>query len=397
MFGLQKMVIENYRSLQHVEISPQRINILFGPNGSGKSTFLDALWFVRDCSINGVDAAASDRSHGIGVLSDQAEPGAHISIEIETSQAIYSLSFGFSSGRIEPYAGEKLVKKSNGQALIDRMIGGDRAQFFDSKQGLISTVHLREPQKLSLERYLDVSGSESEAGEISCLLHFIRKYDARSANFYRLRNIGSASGPPQQRLYDRCENLWSILRNLKEQRELENKSYDTIMQFMNKGFPTFGRIYLESQGAANVYGSFIEKDHKDPIRASGISDGHLQLLIHLTALFCESENPTLILLDEPETSLHPHAIVTLAEAITEAVSHWNKQVFVATHSPILISQFNEGDIIASEIGPYGETMMRRVSEIEKIQDLLDHYAVGSLYMAELIAPQSKLEASSNDE
>jgi len=33
--------------------------------------------------------------------------------------------------------------------------------------------------------------------------------------------------------------------------------------------------------------------------------------------------------------------------------------------------------------------MKRVSEIEAIQDLLEDYATGSLYMAEMIAPQSK--------
>jgi hypothetical protein len=33
--------------------------------------------------------------------------------------------------------------------------------------------------------------------------------------------------------------------------------------------------------------------------------------------------------------------------------------------------------------------MKRVSEMEEIKDLLEEYAVGSLYMAEMIAPQSK--------
>ena len=390
MSGLQKLIVRNYRSLEHVEVNPQKNNVLFGPNGSGKTTFLDAIWFIRDCAIRGVDVAASDRSHGIGILWDRAEPGASISIELETARANYSLSFGFSSGRIESYVGEKLTAKNSERILINRIIGSNKASFLSSETNKFVSVALREPQKLALNRYLDFENNALEAAEVDELLRYTRKYNTRSADIYGLRTYGSASDS-HQHLYHRCENLWSVVRNLKEKRELGENSYDTIMQFMQKSFPRFDKIYLESQGANNVYGSFIEKDRQEPIKASGVSDGHLQLLIHLTALFSEGDRSTLILLDEPEISLHPYALATLAEAVNEAVANWNKQVFIATHSPVLISQFDIENIIATETGSYGQTMMQRVSEMREIQDLLAEYPLGSLYMAELIAPQSKLK------
>jgi predicted ATPase len=115
------------------------------------------------------------------------------------------------------------------------------------------------------------------------------------------------------------------------------------------------------------------------------------MLILLTALFSEGEDrPSLIMFDEPEISLHPYALSVLAEAMRTAVEGWCKQVFVATHSPVLISQFAPTEILAAEIGEFGQTIIRRVSEIDKIQDLLEEYASGSLYMAEMIAPQSEI-------
>lgn len=34
---LQKLIVENYRSLANVEMEMNNINVLFGPNGAGKN------------------------------------------------------------------------------------------------------------------------------------------------------------------------------------------------------------------------------------------------------------------------------------------------------------------------------------------------------------------------
>lgn len=390
--GVQKLAIKNYRSLENVQVDATNMNVLFGPNGAGKSTFLDALWFVRDCAIRGVDLASSERSHGIGVLWDKAEPGSHISIQIETEQAIYQVLFGFSSGRIESFVGEMLTSKVDNQVLIERLVGSDKARFYHSRLDQFAQIELREPHKLALRRYLDFVENAYVAAEVDRLLDYTRYYHARSGNLYKLKNYGSESDAFTRLSYT-YDNLWSVLRNLRDEREIGDERYETIMQFMQKSFPTFDKLYLEQQGANSVYGSFIETDHREPVKASGVSDGHLQMLAHLVALFSEGNRQSLILFDEPELSLHPYALAVFAEAVKAAAIDWNKQVFIATHSPVLISQFDPENIIAAEIGVEGQTVMQRVSDMAGIQDLLDEYAVGSLYMAELIAPQSKLEVA----
>jgi predicted ATPase len=157
---------------------------------------------------------------------------------------------------------------------------------------------------------------------------------------------------------------------------------------MSKAFPTFESVLVEQTGPSSVYASFREHDKANPIHASGVSDGHLHFLLILLALFAEGpERPSLLLFDEPEISLHPWAIAVLAEAVKVAASEWSKQVFIATHSPVLISQFEPDAILATEIDG-GKTVIRRVSEIEGIEDLLDQYAAGSLYMSQTIGRQS---------
>ena len=106
-------------------------------------------------------------------------------------------------------------------------------------------------------------------------------------------------------------------------------------------------------------------------------------------MFSEGRNrDSIIIFDEPETSLHPHAISVFAEAVKNATVEWNKQIMIATHSPVLLSQFPAKSILAGEMDEQGRTTLRRVSDIENIQDLLESYSTGSLYMAEVLAPQS---------
>ncbi len=157
---LKRIKARNFRSLSNISIISHNLNILFGPNGSGKTSFLDAIWFVRDCAIRGVDQASSDRSHGIGILWDGADEGSNISIEIETEMLSYEVSFGFSSGRIEPFVGEVLYSKEDGDRIIDRLIGSDKVFFYSSLHNRHKKITLKEPEKLALAVYINsIEGS----------------------------------------------------------------------------------------------------------------------------------------------------------------------------------------------------------------------------------------------
>ena len=109
-------------------------------------------------------------------------------------------------------------------------------------------------------------------------------------------------------------------------------------------------------------------------------------MLLLTALFSEGNREAVLLFDEPEVSMHPWALTVFAKAVKVAAEQWNKQVFVATHSPVLISQFEPRDVLVAGIED-GRARFYRLDEIDDIRDLLAEYAAGSLYMSEAIAPQ----------
>jgi predicted ATPase len=384
---LDSIEINNFRSLVNLRIKTNSLNLFFGPNGAGKSSLLDTIWFIRDCAIRGVDLASSDRDHGIGLLWDGAEERENISIAIETDSSKYEVLFGYSAGRIEPFVGESLYSKEKNICLIDRKIGSKQVDFYQLNSGQLVSKLLKEPEKLALTSYVALEESDRAASDIDNLLRNVRFYNSRSASLYKIKRFGSESDYGE-RLQDRGDNLWSVLRNLHDVREIDER-YNTIVQFMKESFPSFKGIFIKQTGPRSVYGHFVEINRRQPIFASGVSDGYIQMLLNLTALFSEGDNRALILFDEPEISLHPWALAVFAKAVKLATEQWNKQVFIATHSPVLISQFESENILTAEIDELGRTEIKRVNEIEDIQDLIEAYDTGSLYMAEMVAAQSK--------
>ena len=65
--------------------------------------------------------------------------------------------------------------------------------------------------------------------------------------------------------------------------------------------------------------------------------------ICLATALLEPDPPTAIVIDEHELGLHPEAIHTLGELITDAAIRI--QIIVATQSPLLIDQFAIEDIV----------------------------------------------------
>ena len=384
--GLNGIRVHNYRALADVDIEVGAINVLFGPNGAGKSTLLDTVYFFRDCAIRGVEVASSERDHGIGLLWDGASDDRRILVELAGGGVTYALSFSLAAGRIEPFPGECLVSPRRSLTLIERAPGSTSASLFNAGVGQALATELREPDKISLGLFLDFNSGDDEAGYLDRLLHFVRFYHSRSFRLGALKRSGSESSH-HTRLWDRGDNAWSVLRNVQDKRNVDAR-YNTIMGYMAEAFPVFDDIVLEQTGPSSVYASFLEKGRSEAIFASGISDGVLQLLLLLVALFSEGDREAVLLFDEPEVSLHPWAISVLARAIRCAAAQWGKQIFVATHSPVLISQFEPEDILAARV-EQGCVRFDRLSEIEEIKDLLEEYAPGSLYMSEAIAPQGR--------
>ena len=69
-----------------------------------------------------------------------------------------------------------------------------------------------------------------------------------------------------------------------------------------------------------------------------LSSGHKIVLLTMTALVRYVEERSLVLIDEPETHLHPPLLSALIRVLTRLMQDRNGVAFVATHSPVVLQE-----------------------------------------------------------
>lgn len=108
------------------------------------------------------------------------------------------------------------------------------------------------------------------------------------------------------------------------------KSY--LFETINRLFASTGKTVDEQEGELEFLIDGTERIHRNDL-----SSGEKQLLVILLTVLFQEEKPAILLMDEPEISLHLRWQYELIEIIRTL--NPNCQVIIATHSP---SIFNDG-------------------------------------------------------
>jgi predicted ATPase len=112
-----------------------------------------------------------------------------------------------------------------------------------------------------------------------------------------------------------------------------------------------------------------------------LSDGTLRAMALIT-LFLQpkADLPDLILVDEPELGLHPHAIELVAGLARAASTQC--QVVLATQSTTLVDHFEPEEVVVAELRQ-GASQFRRLDRSE-LSDWLRTYSVSELWEKNVI-------------
>lgn len=114
--------------------------------------------------------------------------------------------------------------------------------------------------------------------------------------------------------------------------------------FFSMGLEELSSIYLQvrsdpNQDEQSDSASFVERFRNavSP-RLSRMSSGHAIVLLTITRLVATVEEKTLVLLDEPESHLHPPLLSAFVRALSDLLHDRNGLSIIATHSPVVLQE-----------------------------------------------------------
>lgn len=93
---------------------------------------------------------------------------------------------------------------------------------------------------------------------------------------------------------------------------------------------------------------FLSPDGSAEVPLSDFSSGELTMIYRFLPLVLEIESNSIILIDEPETHLHPRWAQEFIEYLIDLFGSFEAHIIVATHSPIIISDVPTESLVILE-------------------------------------------------
>ena len=118
---------------------------------------------------------------------------------------------------------------------------------------------------------------------------------------------------------------------------LEVGNPEALHAAISDAFPG-ARLEIECVPGGHFYIEFYQEGLLRPLSAAELSDGTLRYLLLVAALLTPRP-PSMMVLNEPETSLHPDLLPALARLIISASQH--SQVWVVSHARRLIAALQQ--------------------------------------------------------
>ncbi|MDD2774721.1 MAG: AAA family ATPase [Gallionella sp.] len=390
---LTSVHISHYKSLSEVNLDNlPPLTLLVGANGTGKSNLVDALRFLRDMVVDGLDHAMSRRGGILMVREHSPDTPYEMSIKIgfaETfDEEVRSETFeGFYEITIQSLAeGNYLIKQERAEVADTMLIG---AIHWDANNPLFEVQRIkrdatghttitsinanqgshafRVPKEQS---FLNQSWGE---GIATSLVDFLSQLRFSSIFPNTLREV--ARPDTDERMKESGANWASVLKALKKTNDGQ-EAFGRILEMMQVVMPTLQDISVLSVGSYLVPQFHVKNGETihafDPVQ---LSDGTLRIFGILLALY-QTPPPPFIALEEPEQTIHPAILVMLAEAFREVSER--TQLLITSHSPYLVDHFQPEEIrIVSmqdgktRVSPIKTSQMESVKEnLISLQELM---------------------------
>lgn len=406
---IDRIVVENFKSLRRVDLSLGRMNLFIGANASGKSNFLDALRVLQGIGngftiseiLDGKPKSASnERWEGIRGGSSLARnagssENAAVSIELQgqfmsrspwafvqaedprlaglSSWPPWAFTIGFwpESGRVvrERFTlGQHAVYHFSGE-MDDRDRGvahydsgtGNKGDFsIDARQPVLRQF----AKRYNLDLFRDCPREHPElAAKTATMLANTQRIDPMPAH---LR--GYSDAPGARRMGDNGENFAALINTICQDDQAKNAYLSWLQELRPEGVTDLGIL----RGALGEP-LFVLREAGRKFAAPALSDGTLRFAA-LAAAFFQPDMPKVMTIEEIENGVHPSRLRLLVELLRSQSELTGTQIIATTHSPLLIEwlepEEHQTTFFCKRDEATGESEIRPLTKVPHFVDTL---------------------------
>jgi predicted ATPase len=377
---IETLAISGYRSLRDLVLPMKPLTLVTGANGSGKSSLYRALRLLGDAALNSVVASLA-REGGLpftlwagpetiarGVRQgdyavEGLAPRKPVSLKLGFSGEVYgySIDLGYpppppptTAFELDPAIKRECIwhggRYRRAAVLVDRRNGLVSLPSDTSKEPVVLTTNLS-----AADSMLASIADPQRAPEMLAVRESIRAW--RFYDGFRT-DITSPVRIPQIGTYTPVLNNDGTDLPAALQTILEIGDDEALQRTIDDAFPG-SRISIGVQ-AGRFEVRLQQHGLLRPLSGAELSDGTLRFLLW-TAVLLTPRPPELMVLNEPETSLHPDLLPALARLIIAASER--SQVIVVSHAQPLIQALENAEMCRRLHleKSFGETVLSRAN------------------------------------
>jgi predicted ATPase len=346
---ITQLAVSGYRSLRNVTVELGALNVVTGANGAGKSSLYRALRLLAEIAQGriipslaldgglksvlwaGPEAFSRGMKQGVQPI-EGTRRKAPISLRLGFSGEVfgYAIDLGLPVPSPSRFSRDPVIKRESLWA------GGTlgRGNVFAERAG--PSVRIRDAAGAWRQTMTDLAAFDSmlthcadprEAGELLALRERLRAW--RFYDYFRTDPDAPARRPQvgtrTLALAGDGADLAAAIATIQE-----IGAADEFDAAIADAFPGATLDVVDAEARFEI--AFAQKGLLRPLSAAELSDGTLRYLL-LTAALMSPRPPDLMILNEPETSLHPDLLAPLARLIGRAASR--SQVIVVSHAQAL--------------------------------------------------------------
>lgn len=352
---LTSLSIANYRSITDLTMALGSLNVITGANGSGKSNLYKALRLLAETAQGGViNSLAAEGGlnstfwAGPEVFSAAVRRGDYpvqglkrqhtmrLKLGFASDSFGYAISLGLPEPSSSAFARDPQIKQEaifNGpyyrpaSSLVERK--GHTVKIRADRSWQVASQHV--PVYHSL---FDQLADPIAAPEVFQVREAIRNW--RFYDHFRTDREAPARraqlGTRTTVLHHEGGDLAAALQTI-----IEIGDRESLEKAIDDAFPGCRlTVNVHEDGLFSL--AFFQHGLLRPLSGSELSDGTLRFILWVAALLTPRP-PELMVLNEPETSLHPDLLPALARLILRASQH--SQVWVISHANRLINALQQ--------------------------------------------------------